>query len=172
MVCSAGSDGTRHHGLSAAITLPEDNCILQVPGEDTWRYLLGNTLLRMLGRLPLSLELTQPRQAASLRPFTAAAGLKPEASICEKHAVAPEHTQCEDTPGHVRATEEQAAALEMLMLMLPEYSMRQPPVLTVVLLHRWRSGEMGQLKRGLAEIEFQHAHVIALALEPDHDCQA
>ena len=141
------------------MTLPEDNHVPQVPGQDTWRYLLGNTLLRMLGRLPLSPELTQHRQAASLSPFTATASLKPDASTGDRCEVAPEHSEREDRPGYIRTTEEQDAALEMLMVMLPEYGMRQPPVLTVILLHQWNSGESRQLRRGLAEIEFRHAHV-------------
>ena len=146
------------------MTLPEDNDVLQVPGEDAWRYLLGNTLLRMLGRLPLSRELTQHWQAASLCPSSAAASLKPDASTGDRHAVAPEHLEREERPGHIRLTEEQEAALEMLMVMLPEYSMRQPPVLMITLLHQWKSGALGQRKGRLAEIEFRHAHVNGLDL--------
>ena len=138
--------------------------ILQEPGEDKWRYLLGNTLLRMLGYLPLSTELTLYWQAAAL-----AASAKPGPDTGDRGQA--ELTRQAHVTSTLGITEGGEAALEMLMVMLPEFCTRQPMVLTVSLLHQWRSGDVGLVRRGLAEIEFRHARLNRLDLDQLSACK-
>ena len=151
------------HVLCAGNTRLDSVCILQEPAKGKWRYLLGNTLLRMLGQLPLSAELTQHWQAAALAPSSKPA---PETRDRGQAKLTPQA----DAMSAVTITEAGTAALEMLMVMLPEFCMRQPVVLTISLLHHWRSGDVdvgraGRVRQGLAEIEFRHARANKVDLE-------
>ena len=123
---------------------------MQELAKGKWCYLLGNTLLRMLGQLPLSAELTHHWQAAAL-----AASIKSAPGTREGGQA--KLTLQANARSAVNTTEKGKAALEMLMVMLPELCMRQPMVLTISLLHQWRSGDVGRVRQGLAEIEFRHA---------------
>ena len=130
-------------------------CILQEPAKGKWRFLLGNTLLRMLGQLPLSAELTHHWQATAL-----AASIKPAPGTRDRGQA--KLALQANAMSAVNITEKGKAALEMLMVMLPEFCMRQPMVLTISLLHQWRSlytyvGHAGRVRQELAEIEFRHA---------------
>ena len=59
---------------------------------------------------------------------------------------------------------EEQAALEMLLVMLPEYCMQQAPLLTSQILREWELGRAGPLKQKLAELEVRHAR--AVGVEP------
>ena len=151
------------HVLCAENARLEGFCILQEPVKAKWRYLFGNTLLRMLGQLPLSAELTHHWRAAAL-----AASIKPAPGTHDRRQA--ELIPRADAVSAVNITEKGKAALEMLMVMLPEFCMRQPMVLTISLLHQWRTlntcvGRAGRVRQGLAEIEFRHARANGVELE-------
>lgn len=138
-------------------------CILQEPAKGKWRFLLGNTLLRMLAHLPLSAELTHHWQATAL-----AASIKPAPGTRDKGQA--QLALQANAMSAVNVTEKGKAALEMLMVMLPEFCMRQPVVLTISLLHQWRSGDVdvgraGRVRQGITEIEFRHARANKVGLK-------
>ena len=113
---------------------------MQVKGRAEWRFLLGNTLLRMLSHLKLDRVQLQTWQQLAL------------GTAGSRH------------PSPLRAEEE--AALEVLLVMLPEFCMQQAPVLTGQIFREWESGRAGLLKQRLAELEVRHARAIGLALQP------
>ena len=65
-----------------------------------------------------------------------------------------------------RNSEEEQAALEMLMVMLPEFFMLRAPALACSLIGNWKSGKTGQQRQAFAEIEFRHAAAVGVALLP------
>ena len=113
------------------------------PGEAAarWRFLLGNTLLRLLEQLPL------PENRA-LQWWRRAAGIQRADGIEEAAAMAPEA----------------AAACKLAALLLSELGMGQAPHLTCAMLQRWAGRADGSPERALAGVEFPHARAIGLEL--------
>ena len=121
--------------------LSHDILVLSIQGRAEWRFLLGNTFLRMLDHLKLDQDQLQTWQQAARD--------KCAPSIAARKEV---------------GAEEQAA-LKMLLVMLPEFCMQQAPVLTSRVLRLWESGNAGLLKQRLAEQELRHAHVVGVVLQ-------
>jgi len=119
--------------------------VLQVQDKDRWRFLLGNTLMRMLGHLKLDQDQMQHWKLLA-RDQSAVSTLA--ASKCNSYS------------------EEERAALEMLMVMLPEFCMLQAPALACSLIGDWKMGKFGQLRQAFAEVEFRHASAVGMALLP------
>ena len=117
--------------------------MLQVRGKVEWHFLLGNTLLRMLGHLKLDQDRLQTWQTLARAGYNTL----PE---CEQ-------------PGSVTAEEQ--AALDVLLVMLPEFCTRQAPVLISHMVREWASGKAGQLRQRLAELEFRHARAVGVCFQ-------
>ena len=118
--------------------------MLRLQGRAQWRFLLGNTLLRMLSHLKLDQDQLQMWQQVAR----------------DRHALsrAASKESC-----HVGV--EKQAAMEMLLMLLPEFCMQQAPVLTSQILRKWESGSAGLLKQKLAELEFRHACAVGVVLQ-------
>ena len=132
------------------VSLEQDNGVpynvwlMQVRGKMEWRFLLGNTLLRMLSHLKCDQDQRQKWRMLARDGH--------DTPLADKQY------------GSVIAEEEQAA-LDVLLVMLPEFCMQQPPVLTGHLVREWELGKAGQLKQRLAELEVRHARAVGVALQ-------
>lgn len=125
--------------------LSHKKMVMQVKGSAEWRFLLGNTLLRMLSHLKLD--------QVQLQTWQQLARSSQALSTAASRQLSP-----------VKAEEQ--AALEMLLVMLPEFCMQQAPVLTGQTLSEWKAGRDGLLKQKLAELEIRHARAVGLVLQP------
>ena len=148
------------------------NGFAQVPGADAWRFLMGNTLLRMLGHLQLSDDQIQHWQALAMGSVALNASTGPSKPGGSAHARAGTASDVETgqheawgKAGAASLTEEARGAQEMLMVMLPEICMRQAPVLTCAVIREWKSEEAGPIRQGLAGIEIRHASANAISLQ-------
>ena len=118
---------------------------MQVKGRAEWRFLLGNALLRMLSHLKLDrVQLQTCQQLAQNRQTLGTAANRHSSPL---------------------GAEEQAA-LEVLLVMLPEFCMQQAPVFTGQTFREWESGRAGLLKQKLAKLEVRHARAVGVALQP------
>ena len=104
-----------------------------------WRFLLGNTLLRLLERLPL------PEDRA-LQWWRTAAAMQPAEVIEEPGPMAPEA----------------AAARELAAVLLSELCMGQEPHLTCSSLRHWAGGACGPARQAIADVELLHAQAVSL----------
>ncbi|CAL8471989.1 g11531 [Coccomyxa elongata] len=108
-----------------------------------WKFLLGNTLLRILGHLHLPEE-----TGASALWFRAACSDQPSNMGSE---------------GMLRQDSAKAAA-ELGLVMLSELCTWQPPHMTCFLLGHWAGGSEGPVKEEMAKLELQHASSSGLQL--------
>ena len=114
----------------------------ELPDGERWAFLLGNTLLRMLGHLPL------PDAGAAAWWFRAACLDQPSAAGGQQ------------TTGQESAS----AAAELGVVLISELCAKQPAHATCALLLRWAHGSEGIVKQQMAELELSHARSIALSL--------
>jgi hypothetical protein len=113
------------------------------PHRALWRFLLGNTLPRMLEalHLPQSRVLAWWRAAAALDDSLA------------------------DGTSAERYDEAAAAACELAAVLLAELAMGQAPHATVAILRRWRGEAEEGRRRAMADLEALHAQAVELKLE-------
>ncbi len=113
----------------------------ELPDQEQWAFLVGNTLLRVLGHLPV------PAAGAAKWWFRAARPDQPSGVGSQQH-------------GDGNAS----AAADLGMVLLSELCVKQPAHLTCALLGRWARGNEGNVKKEMAELELLHARRIALNL--------
>lgn len=128
------------HPCAQAITRAEEHGSDRagLPDGARWTFLLGNTLLRILGHLPL------PDAGRAAWWFTAACQ--------DQHSGSRQESRKENA----------SAAAELGMVLLSELCAKQPAHMTCALLGRWARGTEGSVKKELAELELSHARGIAL----------
>ena len=112
-------------------------------GEARWVFLLGNTLLRILGHLHLPED-------------TGAAAFWFRAACPDQPSLMGSEGMC----GQGVAK----AAAELGLVLLSELCARQPPHMTCSLLGRWADGSEGPVKEDMAKLELQHARSSGLQL--------
>ena len=142
-----------------------------VPEKGKWRFLLGNTMLRMLGHVELSSGLIQHWQALAVGAISmdtsagAGASVPGIGSATSTADVQAAHDSMPTNRGAAMSTVDLRAAVEMLMVMLPELCMQQAPSLTCCKLAEWESGKAGEAKQRHAAVELQHAYAVGVDLE-------
>jgi hypothetical protein len=142
-----------------------------VPEKAKWCFLLGNTMLRMLGHVELTGGLMQHWQSLTVGAILMTTSAKARAGVPGPDyagaSTADVQAAYDGVPnkGPVIFTAEAHAAVEVLMIMLPEFCMRQAPSLTCRKLAEWESGRAGETKQAIAALELRHAHAIGIELE-------
>ncbi|BDA47572.1 probable nucleolar pre-ribosomal-associated protein 1 at C-terminar half [Coccomyxa sp. Obi] len=109
-----------------------------------WIFLLGNTLLRILGHLHL------PEETG--------------ATALWFRAACPDQRSLVGSEGGMLRQESAKAAAELGLVMLSELCAHQPPRMTCSLLGRWAGGSEGPVKEEMAKLELQHARSSGLQL--------
>ena len=131
--------------ISSMLGLPpgDSTADLQPPADSAarWRFLLGNTLLRVLEQMPLLVD-------RAFQWWQKAAGLQWDTAGEEAGAVGLEA----------------AAACELATVLLSELCMGQAPHLTCSMLRRWAGAPVGSAGQALAGVESMHAQAIGLEL--------
>lgn len=129
-------------------------------------------MLRMLGHVELSSGLMQHWQALAVGAISmdnsAGAGASVPGIGSAAASTADVQAAQDSMPtnrGAATSTVESRAALEMLMVMLPELCMQQAPSLTCCKLAEWGSGKAGEAKQRHAAVELQHAYAVGVVLE-------
>lgn len=112
-----------------------------------WRFLLGNTLPRMLERMQLPEDRTVLwwRTAAGLIQLPGSNGTSSVAGMPDQ--------------------EPAGAACELALVMLSELCMGQAPHAAVAMLRRWGRGDEGALRKAMADMESLHARAVSIDLE-------
>jgi hypothetical protein len=145
-------------------------CFLQevgeLPDQALWRFLLGNTLLRMLGHLRVSL-------AGPAAWWRAAAAGMPDASLAAGEQIEQAAAHARALPAGQLSREEPAAAswpggeiadaaAELAVVMLCELAARQSPCMTRALIREWARRRSGAVKMDLEQL---HARAAGLCID-------
>ena len=158
--------------IACCLVVLIDVVVQDVPEKGKWRFLLANTMLRMLAHVELSSSLIQHWQAlavgTSSMDTSAGTGASAPQVGCAATSTADMQAAHDGMPsnwGAAVSTAEVHAAVDMLMVMLPEFCMRQAPALTLCKLAEWELGRAGEAKQRLAAVELRHARAVGVELE-------
>lgn len=145
-----------------------------LPDQEIWRFLLGNTLLRMLGHISIhdSRSAAWWRSAAGTygRATTSSAQTMQPTFSAEKGALpagVPGSTESQTgaSEGSGEGQDEcEDAAAEMAVVMMSELLARQSPHTTRRMMTMWASGELGAVRKQLTDMELLHARAAGLRL--------